>query len=128
MLKFITLLGFPPCPMDCKLQANEPLGIPLPHLLGVNSPYGHSGRIRRYINFNILSLFTLLPTLLLWIIIFLFLFYLYYFYFLFCSKYINNTDISAGETPDILDAWPTEFGLCWFSFCLASRLIPFIFS
>ena len=24
------------------------------------------------------------------------------------DKYINNTDISAGETPDILDACPTD--------------------
>ena len=43
-----------------------------------------------------------------------------------CSKYISNTDISAGETPDILEAWPTEFGFILFSFCLASNLKPFI--
>ena len=35
-------------------------------------------------------------------------------------------DISAGETPDILEACPIEYGLCLFSFCLASKLIPFI--
>ena len=50
MLKFISFLGFPTRPMDCKPQVNEPLGIPLPHLLGANIPYGLSGRIRHYIN------------------------------------------------------------------------------
>ena len=44
-------------------------------------------------------------------------------YFLVC-KYTNNTDISAGDTPEILDACPIECGLCLLSFCLASKLIP----
>ena len=34
--------------------------------------------------------------------------FLFYFFFLACSRYINKTDISAGETPDILDACPIE--------------------
>lgn len=35
------------------------------------------------------------------------------------SKIIRAA-ISAGETPEILDAWPTEVGLILFSFSLAS--------
>ena len=34
--------------------------------------------------------------------------------------------MSAGETPDILDAWPIEFGFILSSFCLASNLSPLI--
>jgi len=34
--------------------------------------------------------------------------------------------MSAGETPDILDACPIEYGLYLLSFCLASNLKPFI--
>lgn len=40
-------------------------------------------------------------------------------------KNTSNTDISAGETPEILEACPIELGLCLLSFCLASKLIPF---
>jgi len=32
----------------------------------------------------------------------------------------NRTEISAGETPDILDACPIDSGFCLFNFCLAS--------
>ena len=33
--------------------------------------------------------------------------------------------MSAGETPDILEACPIEFGFNLFNFCLASKLNPF---
>ena len=38
----------------------------------------------------------------------------------------KSTDISAGETPDILDACPTDCGFNFSNFCLPSRLIPLI--
>ena len=45
-----------------------------------------------------------------------------------CSIYTSNTEISAGETPDILAACPTEAGLKSLSFCLASNLKESILS
>ena len=44
------------------------------------------------------------------------------------AKYTNNTEISAGLTPDILDACPILRGVCAFNFCLASILNPLISS
>ena len=41
-------------------------------------------------------------------------------------KYISSTDISAGETPEILEACPIEYGFISFNFCLASNLNPLI--
>lgn len=42
-------------------------------------------------------------------------------YFPIDARYIKRTDTSAGVTPLILDACPTESGLKSFNFCLASR-------
>ena len=39
-----------------------------------------------------------------------------------------NTLISAGETPDILEACPIDNGFILSSFCLASSLNPLIFA
>ena len=43
---------------------------------------------------------------------------------LFELKYINSTDISAGDTPDMRLAWPTVIGFMAVRFCLASSLRP----
>ena len=40
--------------------------------------------------------------------------------FLFCSSHTSSTATSAGLTPEILDAWPTETGRILFSFSRAS--------
>ena len=36
----------------------------------------------------------------------------------------SSTDTSAGETPEILEAWPTFTGFTPFSFCRASSRSP----
>ena len=47
--------------------------------------------------------------------------------YLFCdSNHTINTDISDGETPEILDACPSDFGCILFNFCLASKRKPCI--
>ena len=44
-----------------------------------------------------------------------------------CIEYINKTLISAGDTPEILEACPIDIGFILSNFCLASKLIPFKF-
>ena len=51
-----------------------------------------------------------------------------HFSLLFFSRYTRSTFMSAGETPDILEACPTDVGFILSSFCLASILSPSIFS
>ena len=44
--------------------------------------------------------------------------------YLFCSSQMSSTAISAGETPEILPAWPMDMGLMALSFSLASSRRP----